>query len=279
MKRDVSEERRELGLELGLLALRYFAGTEELHYGLWDDDLEVCLGNLAAAQRRYTDHLVSRIPEDAESVLDVGCGTGMVSLRLLERGHGVECICPSAALTTRAGEHLGPDVPIHQCTFQALDRDRRFDVVLFSESFQYIPMGESLPRARELLTPDGAIVICDFFRTEAPGRGPLGGGHRYREFHDAVRSAGLEIRHEEDLTDRIAPSMGLVEQFSREFLQPGAETISTYCRRRHPWASAVFARLFRRRLARLQHKYLSGERNAAAFRHWKTYRLMVLAPS
>lgn len=278
MARDVAGDSRELGLELGLLALRFFAGTEELHYGLWDG-LDVRLENLPAAQHQYTENLVSHIPEAARSVLDVGCGTGVVASRLLERGHAVECVSPSAVLADRAAARLGADVPIHRCPFQALDVDRRFDVVLFSESFQYIPMDESLPGARDLLAPGGVIVICDFFRTDAPGRGPLGGGHRYRELPAAVERAGLKIRHEEDLTDRIAPSMALYEQCSQELLQPAAEAIGAYSRRRHPWVSALIARLFRRRLAKFQRKYLSGERNEAAFRHWKTYRLLVLEPA
>ncbi|MBA1147354.1 methyltransferase domain-containing protein [Ectothiorhodospiraceae bacterium WFHF3C12] len=277
MPRNVAGDSRELGLELGLLALRFFAGTEELHYGLWDG-LDVRLENLPAAQKQYTENLVAHIPDEAGAVLDVGCGTGVVASRLLERGHEVECVSPSAVLADRAAERLGSAVPIHRCTFQALEVERQFDVVLFSESFQYIPMDESLPRAKRLLRPGGVIVICDFFRTDAPGRGPLGGGHRYRDLPAAVEAAGLRIRHEEDLTDRIAPSMGLFEQCSRELLQPGAAAVSAYSRRRHPWVSALLARLFRRRLAKFQRKYLSGERNEAAFRHWKTYRLLVLEP-
>lgn len=276
MTQPVPADTRELGLELGLLALHAFAATDALHYGLWDDDLPACLANLAEAQRRYTDFLLEHIPADATSVLDVGCGAGVVAQRLVERGHAVTCVSPSAVLAARTRDRLGEAVPVHECRFEQLDTEARFDVVLFSESFQYIPMDVALPRARALLRPGGRVVICDFFKTDAEGKGPMGGGHRYRRFAPAVQAAGLQVMHERDITARVAPTMTVYDQLRAELVGPGADIVSRYLRGRHPRLSRWGAWLMRHRLDRFQRKYLSGARNAEAFCRWKSYRLIVL---
>jgi len=39
--------------ELGLVLAQQILDVEDLHYGLWDADLELSLGNMAHAQQRY----------------------------------------------------------------------------------------------------------------------------------------------------------------------------------------------------------------------------------
>ena len=68
---------RELGLELA----RDLLDIQDLHYGLWDGNLELCLANLPAAQQRYTDMILEALPApDIDGrklrILDVGSGTG-----------------------------------------------------------------------------------------------------------------------------------------------------------------------------------------------------------
>ncbi len=70
---------RELGLELASDLL----DIQDLHYGLWDGHLELCLANLPAAQQRYTEMILEALPApdlDGEKLrlLDIGCGTGHI---------------------------------------------------------------------------------------------------------------------------------------------------------------------------------------------------------
>ena len=44
-----------------------------------------------------------------------------------------------------------------------------FDLCLFSESFQYIPLDAGVPRCLGLLTAEGEIIISDCFRSEGFG--------------------------------------------------------------------------------------------------------------
>ena len=58
---------REVGLIAGLNLFNFFIGTRDLHYGLWQDDLEVSVQNLPEAQRRYSEFLIGHIPSECQA--------------------------------------------------------------------------------------------------------------------------------------------------------------------------------------------------------------------
>lgn len=170
---------RELGLVLG----RQLLGIEDLHYGLWDADLPLNLANLAAAQQRYSDMLLAQLPDPAHGnvrVLDIGCGAGHLLRQMLDRGYQVDGVIPAKDLAKAVRARLVGDTGyqprVFECKFEDIPLEecrQRYDVALFSESFQYIPLSASLPLLRQILRPGGMLLICDFFKTEAHGdRGP-----------------------------------------------------------------------------------------------------------
>ena len=98
---------REVGLIAGLNLFSFFIGTRDLHYGLWQDDLEVCVQNLPEAQRRYSEFLIGHIPDGVKRILDVGCGAGGLASELLARGYEVEGVSPSPLLSDAARRQAG----------------------------------------------------------------------------------------------------------------------------------------------------------------------------
>ena len=96
---DNKVDSKEVGLVAGLNLFHFFLGSRDLHYGLWQDDLEVCIQNLPEAQKRYSDYLLGHIPEGVKRILDVGCGAGGVATELLARGYQVEGVSPSPLLS------------------------------------------------------------------------------------------------------------------------------------------------------------------------------------
>ena len=61
----------------------------------------------------------------------------------------------------------GCDGPLKWCFRISLAPDASFDICLFSESFQYIPMADNLPKCLALLAPwQGGSLIADCFRSE-----------------------------------------------------------------------------------------------------------------
>ena len=263
---------RELGLILGARLMK----TDDLHYGLWTEGLEVKLANLPQAQANYSDYLMARIPPGVRTVLDVGCGTGHVAQLLTERGYEVTCISPSPVLTRMARERLGDAVPVHQTTYEAFESAQRFDLVLFSESFQYIAPRDSLPKSLRLLTDNGHVLIADFFRTEASGASALQGGHSLAEFTSYLETLPLEVVFDQDITGQTAPNLQLMDELLQDYARPIWEAFGYYLRNNRPWIARVGRWLFRKRLEKIEFKYFSRERSAGGFAKHKSYRCYLL---
>src|SRR5688500_19379785 len=82
--------------ELGLVLAQQLGNVEDLHYGLWDPDLELSFANLRVAQQRYSDLILSQLPPATGEVrvLDVGCGTGHLISQMLDRGYLADGVIP-----------------------------------------------------------------------------------------------------------------------------------------------------------------------------------------
>ena len=269
---------KEVGLVAGLNFAQFFLGTRDLHYGLWEDDIEVCVNNLPVAQKRYSDFLISHIPEGVERILDVGCGAGGLASELLARGYRVEGVSPSPLLTEEAQKQAGADFKIHQGRFEDVRfaDDDKFDLVMFSESFQYITLERVFADAMKRLNPGGHILICDFFKTRAPGRSVIGGGHPIDKFRAALDASGLELLVDKDITRETAPNLDLVDQLGRELFLPTFKLVGYAFSSNHPWLARFIGWKYAKKIRKINRKYTSGERNGASFAKHKVYRLLLL---
>jgi SAM-dependent methyltransferase len=274
---------RAVGLDVGLAFIRWLTGAENLHYGLWTG-LEVTAGNLKAAQEAYTAKLFGYLPEGRLRILDIGGGAGETAKKLLALGHSVDIVVPSAFLAARCRVNA-PGASVHECMFEDFTGAGPFDLCLFSESFQYIPMADSLPKCASLLAPDGQVVIADCFRTEAyKGRkthGPqAGGGHGLARFRDAVEGSAFRVAAEEDITDAVAPSIDLEQQLFN-VIGHGVIRVSDEIRAKKPaahWTLARFIGLFlsKKRRTNLMRRLTGTDRNADAFRQFNRYLMLRL---
>lgn len=230
------------------------------------------------AQQRYSDFLLSHIPSPVKRVLDVGCGAGGVATELLTRGYQVEGVSPSPLLSEAAQQQAGADFIIHQGRFEDVSfaDDDKFDLVMFSESFQYINLDRVLVDAQRLLRPGGHILICDFFKTNASGRSVIGGGHPIDKFMAALERSGLEVLEDKDITQETAPNLDIVDQMGRELFLPTFNLIGYAFGSNHPWLAKLLRWKFRKKIRKINRKYLSGERNGENFARYKVYRLLLL---
>jgi len=206
---------RAIGLDVGLSFTKWLTGAENLHYGLWDG-LDVTAGNLHTAQAAYTDKLFKLLPKGKLRILDIGGGAGETARKLVALGHSVDIVVPSAFLASRCRENA-PEATVHECMFEDLNTDEKFDLCLFSESFQYIPADIALIKAAGFLNKGGEIIISDCFRSEgfqghAVGA-TVGGGHHIGAFREVLAGLPLKTISEEDITASVAPSVDLEQGF------------------------------------------------------------------
>jgi SAM-dependent methyltransferase len=266
---------REVGLVMGLAAGKYFFGSDDLHYGLWTDGLAVKPENIRKAQDQHSQLLLDTIPADVKTILDVGCGAGAMAKRLVDRGYTVTCVSPSGPLTAEARKKLGPDVPILEMPFESVETSAKYDMVMFSESYQYIKLERSIEQISNLLRPGGYLMICDFFRRTAEERGPIRGGHKIEVFREIISKYPLISLVDRDITKETARNYDLMNDFLNQVGVPVWELAFRYCTVNYPRTTAIARRLFRKKIEKLEKKYFQGHRTAETFTRYKTYRLLL----
>ena len=281
--RDGRIDSRAIGLDVWLAFARWLTGGEHLHYGLWTG-LDPTAANLGAAQEAYTAHLLSHLPEgDALRILDVGGGAGATAASLLARGHAVEIVVPSALLAERCRANA-PAATVHPVRFEEFAGTGPFDVILFSESWQYIPQDVAFPACARLLVPGGTLLIADCFRSEnytGAGRDQVvGGGHRLSAFRAALADQSFETVSQEDLTEAVAPSIdieqGLYNVIGHAVTRIDAELAATRPRQRWVLARALRLALSEKRRHRLHRRLMERHRTAEAFARHNRYMLFRL---
>ncbi len=273
---------RAVGLDSGLKFIHWLTGAENLHYGLWDG-LEVTAGNLRAAQDAYSDKLLGHLPAGALRILDIGGGAGETAARLLARGHDVEIVVPSAFMAERCRANV-PAARVHECKFEDFRSDRRFDVCLFSESFQYIPLDAGLSGALAYLDDHGEILIADCFRSAAYETAGLisvtGGGHPIGAFREELARQPVEILADEDITASVAPSIDLEQGFfnvlGHAVTRIDQELAVVRPKSRWLLHRALRALLNERKRARLNQRLNEQARNSETFEKFNEYRILRL---
>lgn len=254
-------------------ALRFYSdvlGLERLHYGFWQPEEPLNFENLKAAQIRYEQLLIDQLPTGTESVLDVGCGTGVMSASLKKMGYLVEGVSPDINQKQPYLDKVGTQ--FHQVCFEDFKPAKVYDAVMMSESCQYIPLNQLFERVKQTLADDGVWVVCDYFpHTGATGK-LAKSGHNIDEFLRLAESHGFELTQQQDITDNITPTLELGKDFVNRCLiaaDLGLEKAKT----KHPLLLKILHRFFGKKInkAKTELDLLDAE----AFKRAKSYQLLV----
>jgi len=272
-KKNRKIDSKEVGLELSLRLTKFFLKTEYLHYGYFIDGLESDAANLKKAQENYAELIFSHIPEGTKTILDVGCGSGKTAQQLVAKGYKVDCVSPGQILTAYARQMLGDSVEFFQCKFEDIKTDKKYDLVLFSESFQYIPMDKSIPGALELLNPGGYIIASDFFSTDPEGKSKLGGGHDYNDWLKFKDSYPVITLVEKDITAETSLTIDIVSQLNKEVLNPVWNSGWALAEDRFPTVIKIVRKFYKKKLSKIENKHFTSQRNGELFRKYKKYML------
>jgi len=252
---------QKIGLDIGLVIGRFFMGSEDLHYGYWPNGKNASVQNFAHAQDSHSELIMDHIPEKTNYILDVGGGSGNLALRLLNKGFSVDCVIPSEFLAEQAKVKLGHKSVIHICGFEQMPTTKTYDLIIFSESFQYVKMRESLHKIEDMISSIGHLLICDFFRRQG--------------FQDTISTLPLQQVTDLDISVETAPTIDLLDQFCRDVLMPIAEMSGSYLQYNYPYLTALINWKLKKRIEKIRRTFLSGELNSESFKKFKTYHLLL----
>lgn len=275
MKKDKKKISREIGLEIGSICGKHFLKLDHLHYGYWTDGLKVDIANVHIAQENYADFLISHVPEGRKTILDVGCGSGQIARKLIGMGYKVDCVSPSHFLAGKVRELLGNSSHVFECSYEQLQTENRYDVILFGESFQYIDIEEGLRKTVSLLNPDGYMLACDIFRKSTLGKSSMSGGHPLDIFHNIVSEYPLRLIKDLDITEETAPSVDVLNDAFKKAVHPTVILTQQLLENRYPFASKLVKLLYRKKISKINKKYFSGEKTGENFKKLKSYRLLL----
>ena len=138
---------------------------------------------------RYDNFLLSLVPGDAASVLDVGCGLGRLTSKLASHTREVTGVDLSPEMIARAQNTAGTASRVRFLCGDFLERDfagQQFDCVLSAAMLHHIPENVAVPRMVELLRPGGRLVIHDI-------RSDVGVGERMRSNFALAQVAALRL--------------------------------------------------------------------------------------
>jgi ubiquinone/menaquinone biosynthesis C-methylase UbiE len=165
---------------------------------------EVLAGRKHEAFRRHVLELVAL--KDGEFLLDAGCGTGMMALRIAARHpdctvHGIDLSAKMIAAARRDAKTQGLGVDFRVGSITALPyTDASFDVALTSIMYHHLDLAEKWQAVAEIarvLKPGGRYVSCEFGpRARNALQRHLAKGD-YTLYPSHLTEAGLAITHEE----------------------------------------------------------------------------------
>jgi len=273
VKNKVSSQR--VGLDIGLAIGRFFLNTEDLHYGYWPKGKTATIQNFAEAQKAHSKLIIDHIPDGTQRILDVGSGSGNLALKLINKGFQVDCVIPSEFLAEQVRAKLGNQSTIHICGFEDVPESEKYDLILFSESFQYVKLGESMVKIMTILNPGGHLLICDFFRRDVLGKSPMGGGHSWQGFQDIITKHPLKMVTDLDITKETAPTIDLLAKFNADVVTPISEMSGEYLIDHYPRITRLLQWKFKKRIEKISRIYLSGAVNGYSFKQFKEYHLLV----
>ncbi|MBI2061739.1 MAG: methyltransferase domain-containing protein [Nitrospirae bacterium] len=226
---------------------------------------------LRAAQERYAEYLVSKVPTGVKHILDVGCGTGGMALKLKTKGYAVTGVSPDPYQQVEFSKRSG--CPFFLSKFEALRERPKADLILMAESVQYFPVQAGFAQSREILPPRGWILAADYFCKFKDGSRLTKSGHLESEYRAAGKESGFEIEFEEDLTERAVPTLELGFGWVNQYAMPAYELMVEALRKRYPRLTRLAMVYFRKKLDQLREQLVVIDPDA--FRRAKTYRVIL----
>lgn len=211
-------------------ALDYYlslTNSPYLHYGYWENipvpPEELTMSRFREAQAAYAALIANHIPQGIKTILDVGCGIGGNATYLMGKGYTVDGLAPDSFQQEKFLAKTQGKAKFYLTTFEKFQAEQSYDLVLFSESSQYMASKDIALGAAKVLSPGGYVLLVDMMRTDANYKeGMFSNCHEVKEFQQTMQEAGFRLVETKDISEQILPSLDL---YIQEFRTYGMSTI------------------------------------------------------
>jgi SAM-dependent methyltransferase len=262
--------------DIALRLAHKLLGLEHLHYGFFSSGAKADLSSLPKAQDAYVKNLISYIPKDVKKIFDVGCGTGGVAKELVKKRYTLTCLAPDPYLIEKTRENTGNRVETITDLYENVHDlpEKSFDMILMSESCQYVDMDKGWAQSARYLREGGSVLIADFFRIRELDRPGLSkSGHPLEIFIEKAKQSGFKLVKKSDITANVAPTMDIYQSLITDKIFPVFESLFEFIRRRYPLLYSTLRLLAGKKVAALRVKY--SNQNAEIFRRYKGYYVLL----
>lgn len=262
--------------DIALRLANKLLGLEHLHYGYFKQNVKKDLEHLPQAQAEYVKNLLSFIPRGVKKVFDVGCGTGGVAKELVKKRYELTCLAPDPFLIEKTQENTGNKVKTITELYENVHDlpAAHFDLVLMSESCQYIKVKEGWEQNRKYLRDGGHVLIADFFRIRKLDRPGLSkSGHVLEDFLQAAADAGFRLLKKKDITREVAPTMDIYQDILTNKVFPVFEAAFEFLSRKYPMIYRLLNRSLSRKVLKLKDKY--SNQGSEIFKTYKGYFVLL----
>lgn len=207
------------GMNLELLIATEILKLNSLHYGFWNNGEELTISNLRKAQERYTLTLLELIPDGVKTILDVGCGIGDVALTLAEKGYIVTAISPDKNHKKYFDKYKNENISFYNTKFEDIRFDRKFDLILMSESQGNFSPVVTFEQCRRYLNQPGYLLVSNIFnRNNKPSLN--GVNSTEQEYITQAEEYGLNVIKSIDITKEVLPTLQIASDAHQEYFLP-----------------------------------------------------------
>lgn len=247
---------------------------EHLHWGYFPEKRfsgAKTLAELRQAQVNYAERLFSYIPEGVVNILDVGAGLGKTAALLQKKGYRVHCLSNDKYQETVINQKY-PEIPFTRSKFEESDLAQQFDLVLMSESVQYLDWPAALSKLKQVLKPKGYLLLADYFRKE---REPFYHHCKIKQPFEQETAQFFTLIKEDDITDHVLPTLEYAEFIWNEYVLPTSVILSEAIRERiSPLLRFICYRLFKKGIDKIQryvYQYAPDKFNKKKFKAKMNY--------
>jgi MPBQ/MSBQ methyltransferase len=201
--------------------------TNYLHFGLWNKGDKLTLENAQKAQERYAQNLIRFIPKSVKKILDVGCGVGGNAMKLAGLGYKVTGICPDPYQEQLFRENTKGKASFCLTTLEDFRSGEQFDMILMSESVQYIPIEDGFKKIVKLLKSGNYLLISDYFKKENARNVQNLPGLMFKDYLDTAEKYGFKLLKKQDITKGITPTLDYGSKVYYDYIKPVLSCIVT----------------------------------------------------